>query len=163
MKIRTLVLALIGVSSATAFATGMSQTGRPATLAEMVAHMESKYPGQVAAIQYDASGAKGPHFHVDMRFAASGLARVDVDAVTRRITSRDASPLPAGSVTLSEAAALIGAQLPGQVIVAELDSALGMSPHYDVDVRLPQGGVAQLTMDPATRQIAWRDPAILAD
>ena len=51
MKIRTLVLAVIGVSSAAAFAAGMSQTGRPATLAEMVAHMESKYPGEVTANQ----------------------------------------------------------------------------------------------------------------
>mgnify|MGYP003466750000 CR=1 FL=1 len=111
MKIRTLVFALIGLSTAAGLAAGSPHAGRPATLAEMVAHMESKYPGQVTAIQYDASGAKGPHFHVDMRFAASGLARVDVDAVTRRITSRDASPLPAGSVTLSEAAALIVARV----------------------------------------------------
>ena len=163
MKIRTLVFALIGLSTAAGLAAGSSHAGRPATLAEMVAHLESKYPGKVTAIQYDASGDKGPHYHVDMRFAASGLARVDVDAVTYRIASRDLSPLPAGSVTLAEAAALIAAQLPGHVTVAALDSVHGMSTHYDVDVRLPQGGVAQLRMDPATRQIAWRDPAILAD
>jgi hypothetical protein len=34
-------------------------------------------------------------------------------------------------------------------------------PHYDVDVRLPQGAIARLEVDPATLQIAWRNPAIV--
>jgi uncharacterized membrane protein YkoI len=162
MKIRTLVVALIGASSALAYAAG-SSTFRPATLAEMVAHMESSYPGEVIAIQYDASDGKGPHYHVDMRFPASGIARVDVDALTYRLASRDLSPPAPGSVTLAEAAGLIAAVVPGHVTVAELDSVYGGAPHYDIDVRLHDGGVARLSIDPATRQIAWREPAIIAD
>jgi uncharacterized membrane protein YkoI len=163
MKIRTLVFAVIGVSSAAAFAAGVSHAGRPATLAEMVAHMESKYPGEVTAIQYDASGDTRAHYHVDMRFPASGIARVDVDALTFRLASRETSPLAPGSATLAEAAALVAAVVPGQVTVAELDSVYGMPPHYDINVRLQHGGLAQLRIDPATRQIAWRDPAVIAD
>jgi hypothetical protein len=35
--------------------------------------------------------------------------------------------------------------------------------HYDIDVRLPGGSVARLKVDPQTRQIAWRNPAIVAE
>ena len=163
MKIRTLVVALVGASSVVAYAAGSSYTFRPATLAEMVAYMESSYPGEVTAIQYDASGDKGPHYHVDMRFPASGIARVDVDALTYRLASRELSPPAPGSATLAEAAALIAAVVPGHVTVAELDAVYGTTPHYDIDVRLQDGGVARLSIDPATRQIAWRQPAIIAD
>lgn len=163
MKIRTLVFALAGLASAATFASGLPHAGRPATLAEMVAHLESRYPGEVTAIQYDASGAKGPHYHVDMRFPASGLAQVDVDAVTFRIASRDVGPLPGDSATLAEAVRFVNAQIPGQVTLAALDPAYGRSPHYEIDVRLAHGGIAQLRLDPATRQIGWREPAIVAD
>jgi uncharacterized membrane protein YkoI len=69
--------------------------------------------------------------------------------------------LPAGSATLDHAASLISKHVPGQVLVAELDTSAGVAPHYDVDVRLPQGAIARLKVDPATRQIAWRNPAIV--
>jgi len=163
MKIRTLALAMIAASSVAAFAAGPSPANRPLRLAEMVSHLESHYPGEVTAIHYDTSGDKAAHYHVDMRFPASGLARVDVDAVTLEIASRDAAPLAAGSATLSEATALAAAQLPGHVTVAEFDGSGGVSPHYDIDVRLPKGGIARLKIDPATRQIAWRNPAIVDD
>lgn len=162
MKIPMLVFAILGLSS-TAFAGSGSHTGRPATLAETVARLEAKYPGEVIAIEFDGSGDKRPHYHVDMRFPQSGLARIDVDAASFRITARDPSSLASGSASLAEAAAFVAAEIPGQVTLAELDSTYGLPPHYDIDILLPHGGVARLKLDPATRQIAWRNPAILAD
>lgn len=160
MKLRTVALAAIALSSAAAIATTSANTERPLRLTEMVAHLESHYPGEVIAIAFDASGDKRAHYHVDMRFPASGLASVDVDAVTLAIASRDAAPLPAGSATLPWAAAFVSLNVPGEVLAAELDAAEGVTPHYDIDVRLPEGAIARLKVDPATRQIAWRDPAI---
>jgi uncharacterized membrane protein YkoI len=161
MKIRALALTLIVLSTATTIAVASRPAVPPLTLADVVGHMESNYPGEVVAIQFDVSGDKRPHYHVDMRFPASGLARVDIDATTLAMASRDVASLTAGSATLADAAALIATQIPGQVVVAELDAFEGMAPHYDVDVRLPQGAVARLKVDPATLQIAWRNPAIV--
>jgi len=161
MKIRTVALTAIAVFSVIPFAAASSPAGQPAKLAQVVAHMESRYPGEVVAIQFDGSGDKRAHYHVDMRFPESGLAVLDVDAVTLAIASREPTPLAAESATLAYAAALIATHLPGQVVVAELDSFDGTAPHYDVDVRLPQGAIAQLKVDSATRQIAWRSPAIV--
>jgi len=163
MKFRTLAVAMIAASSATAFAAGPSQTARPLGLAAMVAHLEVRYPGEVTAIQYDAGGDKSAHYHVDMRFPASGIARIDIDALTLEIASRDTASLAAGAATLSEVAALVAAHVPGQVTAAALDGTGGTTPHYDVDVRLPTGGTANLKIDPATRQIAWRNPAVVDD
>lgn len=164
MKTRTLLvsaLALAAVATVTAVAASRSPQLQPLTLAEMVNHLEAKYPGEVITIRFDAGDEKGPHYHVDMRFRQSGLARVDVDAVTLKLASRDEASLPAGAASLAEAAALIAAELPGQVKAVELDSALDVRAHYDIDVLLPQGGVAQLELDPSTRRIGWREPAIV--
>ncbi len=161
MKIRTLALTAIALSAAATLALASSPTGSPLKLAEVVAHMEAHYPGEVAAIQFDESGDKRPHYHVDMRFPASGLVRVDIDAVTLAMASRDVVPKTTGPATLVAAAALVAGQIPGQVLVAELDVSEGAAPHYDVDVRLPQGAIARLKVDPATLQISWRNPAIV--
>jgi uncharacterized membrane protein YkoI len=161
MKIRTVALSAIALSAAAAFAMTSPSAERPLKLAEMVAHMESHYPGEVVAIAFDASGDKRAHYHVDMRFPTSGLASVDVDAVTRAIASRDPVSLPAGSAKLPYAAALVSVHVPGQVLIAELDAAEGVTPHYDVDVRLPEGSIARLKVDPVTRDITWREPAIV--
>jgi uncharacterized membrane protein YkoI len=161
MKIRTVALTAIALSAATTFAMASPPEGQPLKLAEVVANMESHYLAEVVAIQFDGSGDKRPHYNVDMRFPEGTLARLDIDAVTLAMASRDVTPLTAGSATLAYAAALIASQIPGQVIVAELDAFEGAAPHYDVDVRLPQGAVARLKVDPATLQIAWRNPAII--
>jgi uncharacterized membrane protein YkoI len=163
MKIRTLVLALAALSATAALATSPPTADRPLNLALVVAHMESRYPGEVVAIELDASGDKAAHYHVDMRFADSGLARVDVDAATLEIAAREPAPLSRGAATLAEATALATASFPGHVTAAELDSTHGVAPHYDIDVRLPNRHVARLKVDPATRQIAWRVPAIVAE
>ena len=161
MKIRILALTAIALSAATTLAMASPSEGQPLKLAEVVAHMESRYPGEVVAIQFDGSGDKRAHYHVDMRFPESGLASLDIDAVSLAMASRDVAPLTAGSPTLVYAAALIASQIPGQVIAAELDAFQGVAPHYDVDVRLPQGAIARLKVDTATLQIAWRNPAIV--
>ena len=165
MKIRTLTLTALALSTVTAaaVAAASSPAGRAPGLGEAVARLESRYPGKVVAIELDAAGDKAAHYHVDMRFPASGLARLDVDAATLDIASRLPAPLATGSATLAEVAGLLGAAIPGQMTVAQLDATSGLPPHYDVDVRLPQGAIARLKVDAATRQIGWRDPAIVND
>lgn len=158
MKISALAVSLLAASSLTAVA-----APRLHGLADTVVELESRYPGKVVAIVLDDAGDKAAHYHVDMRFAGSAPVRVDVDAATLAIESRDAKPLPAGSATLAEAAALLAGAIPGEILVAELDAATGAAPHYDVDVRLPEGAVARLKVDSATRRIDWRMPAIITD
>ncbi len=160
MKIRTLALALMTLSAATAVAATPSPAGRILGLGETVAQMESRYPGKVVAIEFDASGDKAAHYHVDMRFRDGGLALVDVDAATLEITSREPAPLAAGSASLVYAAALVTGSIPGKMLMAQLDATNGVPAHYDIDVRLSHGGIARLKVDAATRQIDWRTPAI---
>ena len=162
MKIRTLAPALIALCSVPAFAAD-APAGRALGLVEMVAAMESRYPGKVVAIALDNSGDKRSHYHVDMQFTDRGTVRADVDAVTLALASRDHASLEPGSATLADATALVAQAVPGQLLVAEYDAASGAPAHYDVDVRLPEGAVARLKVDPATRQIGWRSPAILND
>ncbi len=162
MNIRTLAPALIALCSVAAFAAD-APAGRSLELGEMVAAMESRYPGKVIAITLDTSGDKAPHYHVDMLFPRSEVVRADVDAVTLALASRDHASLDAGSATLADATALVAQAVPGQLLVAEFDAASGASAHYDIDVRLPRGAVARLKVDPATRQIGWRSPAIVND
>ena len=166
MKIYTLIFAAIAAISAAAvpvatFAAGRTSNAGSLSLGEMVAHMESAYQGEVTAIQFDASGDKRPHYHVDIRFPQSGLARLDVDAVTREISAHQVLPLGSELATLSEVTALIRAQIPGQMTTATLDAGDGVMPHYDVDVRLSGGKTARVKVDAATRSIGWRQPAIV--
>jgi uncharacterized membrane protein YkoI len=162
MKImHTLVFTALAAISATAATAESTPDPRPLRLAEMVAYMESNYGGEVTAIQFDASGDKRPHYHVDLWYPQLGVARLDVDAATRDLLAHDTGDLPSGAATLSEVAALIGAQLPGQLVYAELDMGDGAPAHYDVDVRIPSGKVARLKVDAATRSIGWRQPAIV--
>jgi uncharacterized membrane protein YkoI len=163
MKIRTFALTALALSAVAGFALASSTTGRPLKLAEVVAQLESRYPGEVVAIEYDGSGDKRAHYHVDMSFPADGVVSVDVDALTLVIASRDVASLAIGTATLPEVVAMVAGQLPGQVTRAQLDSASGAPLHYDVDVRLQTGGIARMKVDPQSRQIAWRSPAILAD
>jgi uncharacterized membrane protein YkoI len=163
MKTRTLALTVFAFFSASAIGAAASLPGRTLGLGEVVTHLESRYPGQVVAIALDSAGDKAAHYHVDMRFAESELTRLDVDAVTLDIALREPAPLAAGSATLADVAALLGAAIPGEITVAQLDQTNGLPPHYDVDVRLPQGPIARLKVDAATREIGWRYPAIIAD
>ena len=161
MKMQTLVFAALAAVAAPAFAASPAPDARPLRLAEVVTYMEATCGGEVTAIQLDASGDKSPHYHVDMRYPESGLARVDVDAVTREIFAHDTGPLEPASATLSEVATLVAAQLPGQLMIAELDTGDGAAPHYDVDARIAGGKIARLKVDAATRSIGWRQPAVI--
>lgn len=168
MKTHTLIFAAIAAVSAAAvpvaaFATGPASNAGSLSLGEMLAHMESAYAAKVTAIQFDASGDKRPHYHVDLRFPQSGIARLDVDAMTREISAHQVLPLGPEVATLSEATALVAAQIPGQVTTAALDAGDGARPHYDVDVRLAGGKTARVKVDAATRSIGWRQPAIVDD
>jgi uncharacterized membrane protein YkoI len=163
MKMHILMFTAIAAVSAAAVAAGPASSSRPLRLGEMVTHMESAYHGEVTAIQFDASGDKRAHYHVDIRFPRSALARLDVDAVTREISAHQAPPLAPEFATLSEVTTLVAAQLPGQLTIAELDAGDGVAPHYDVDVRVPGGKIARLKVDAATRSIGWCQPAIIEE
>jgi uncharacterized membrane protein YkoI len=163
MKLRTLALALAALASVPALAAAAAPEARPSRLAGVVSYLESAFPAEVTAIQLDASGDKAPHYHVDIRFPEYGLMKWDVDAETLDIAARDPAPLPSGSATIFEAAARVAAGVPGELTRVELDSSDDVPAHYDVDVRMPQGGTARLKVDSATRQIGWRTPAIAAE
>jgi uncharacterized membrane protein YkoI len=160
MKLQTLLFTALAAISANAVAAGAASDSRPFRLADMVAHMESTYYGEVTAIQFDGSGDKRPHYHVDLWYPQLGLVKFDVDAVSREIVVHETDSLPPGSATLSEVTALVATQVPGQLTIAELDTGEGAAPHYDVDVRLGNGKIARLKIDAATRSIGWRQPAV---
>lgn len=163
MSIRTLVLGIVALSSVSALAIAATPAVPPLKLSEVVARMEARYPGEVVAIALDAAGDKPAHYHVDMRFPDSGLARVEVDAATLELASRFPERIDSGAATLPEVASLIGGLVPGQITAVELDSTVGTPAHYDVDVRLPDGPTARLKVDARTRRIAWREPAVVVD
>jgi uncharacterized membrane protein YkoI len=162
MHTRMLTVALLALSSS-AFAANSRPTGRPLELVDVVASTESRYPAKVVAIQLDASGDKAAHYHVDLRFPGDGVAKLDVNAATLEVTAREASRLSPDSVPLVHAAALVMTAIPGQILTTELDATNGVAPHYDVDVKLAQGGIARLKVDATTRQIGWRTPAIISE
>jgi hypothetical protein len=56
----------------------------------------------------------------------------------------------------------VAASVPGEVIAAQADSAPGVAPHYEIDVRLTNRAVAQLRVDATTRGISWRTPYVVA-
>lgn len=160
MMTRMFAFAAIVLASA-AVAAAPSPAGETRKLSDIVAHLESRYHGEVTAIALDASGDKPAHYHVDMLFRDSGVAKFDLDAATGSIASRDVARLAADSATLPEATAIVADHVRGEVIAAELDSAEGALAHYDIDVRLSQGAIARLKVDPATRQLGWRAPPIV--
>jgi uncharacterized membrane protein YkoI len=159
MHVRTLLFAALVGGSATSFAASATPV---IGIGDAVAQLESRYPGTVVAIALDDSGDRPAHYHVDMRFRNSGLARLDVDAATLDVGSRETVALVDGSATLVYAAALVTSTVPGQMLAAQLDATNG-APHYDVDVRLPQGAIARLKVDPVSGDIGWRTPAVALD
>jgi uncharacterized membrane protein YkoI len=162
MRTRMLAVALLALSSS-ALAADPSVTSRALELGDVVAAMESRYPAKVVAVQLDAAGDKPAHYHVDLRFAEDAIAKLDVDAATLQVSAREASELSPSAIWLVHATALIMSSIPGQLLSAELDATNGVAPHYDIDVKLPQGAIARLKVDATTRQIGWRTPAIISD
>ncbi len=162
MQIRILASALLALSS-----TGVLAATPPAAqpfvpLNDAVAALEARYPGKVVAIALDDAGDKAAHYHVDMRFPASGFAYVDVDAATLEIASREAVAHPAWPVGMLHAVARVTSAVDGPLLAAQLDTGTGATAHYDVDVGLPDGWVARLKVDAVSGTIGWRTPAVVA-
>lgn len=154
MKLRSHCLIFGALFAAPAFALANS----PMNLGEAVAFMQSQYPGQIVAAELDSTGDKPAHYHVDVRFAHGAIAKLEVDAVSRRIASRlPVEELAAGAMTLPETVTYISSMIPGSVTLAELDGSDGRHPHYHVDVRLVNDKVAHLRIDPGTRLVSWRN------
>jgi uncharacterized membrane protein YkoI len=164
MNLRKAAANLLVLSSAGVLAAAAAASSPPYGLSETVQAMESRYPGKVVAIELDAADDKAAHYHVDMRFPGSGLARLDVDAATLAIVGRQSLPVAAAPTPFVYAVALVSSQIvDGQVIATRLDHANGDPAHYDVDVALPTGSIARLKVDAATGQVAWRTPAIITE
>lgn len=130
-------------------------------LADVVRTLEARYPGEVTVIELDAGGDRPAHFHVDMRFPASGTARLDVDAATLAIASREPAGI-APATPFVYAVALVGSAIEGQVVASRYDDTNGAPAHFDVDVALPSGAIARLKVDAATGRVGWRTPAVVA-
>ncbi len=161
MKRNLLLLAAIAAGLGTVIGAGAVQMTRDLTQEEMAAHIESTYRGKVTAIQRDSSGDGRVHYHMLLQLPTGWLARMDVDAATRKVTAHESGPVPPGAATPGEVALLVATMLHGhQVTMVEFDAGDGVSPHYDVDVRVPTG-IAQLSVDAATRWIGWRQPPVL--
>jgi uncharacterized membrane protein YkoI len=161
MKIRTLLFTALAAASASAVAAGTGSDTSLNGMTDVVRHMESTYGGEVTSIQLDTSGDKRPHYHVDLRYAQGGVAKIDVDAVTREIFAHETGDLAPGSATLPEVTLLVAKHVPGSLTFVELDTADGAPPHYDVDVRLGGRKIARLKVDATTRAIGWRQPAVV--
>jgi len=152
--------ALLPVALLAAFAVGAHAASTP-TLADVVRTLESRYPGKVIAIELDAAGDRPDHYHVDMRFPQSGVARLDVDAATLAVAGREPVGTPPATPFVY-AVALVGSAIEGQVVGSRFDDTNGAPAHYDVDVALPSGAIARLKVDATTGTIGWRTPAIAA-
>ena len=162
MKLRTIALTIAALSAMPALGWASSNDDGPRELRNVVKRLEARYPGEVVAITRDASADERPHYHVDMSFGAAGVARLDVDARTLELDTRELPHASPGGASLADAVALVAAYVPGEIIVAEVDATPGIAPHYEIDVRLPDRAVAQLKVDATTRNIAWRTPHVVA-
>jgi uncharacterized membrane protein YkoI len=163
MKLAVLAAALATIWSAGALAADAPPATQLVSMRNIVPYLESRYQGEVVAIAFDDSGDKPAHYHVDLRYAETGISKIDVDARTLRIAARVQPEPQDGWTSLAGATALAATLLRGQVTAAELDSIEGDAPHYDVDVRLASGDIARLKVDPKTQQIGWRTPPVVAD
>ena len=161
MKLRTIALTIATLSAMPALAWASPDDDGRRELRDVVKRLEARYPGEVVAITRDASDAERPHYHVDMSFGAAGLARLDVDAATLALDTRDLPQASPGGASLTEAVTLVAANVPGEIIAAEIDAVPGVVPHYEIDVRLPSRAVARLRVDAATRDISWRSPRVV--
>ena len=158
MNLRKTALCALLVASAGSAAASAS-TYR---IAQTVYAMEARYPGTVELIELDDAGDRPAHYHVDMRFPDSGVARLDVDAATLDIASRETTPAMSSGVPLLHVVAVVTTAIQdGRIVATRLDFANGAPAHYDVDVALRNGALARLKVDAATGGIAWRAPAIV--
>lgn len=161
MNLRKTAVNLVLVASTVALTSAAAASTPEYGIAETVRAMEARYPGKVAAIELDADGDVPAHYHVDMRFPESGMARLNVDASTLAIASRESMERPAARVSLPSAAALVSSAIAdGRIVAARLDLENRAPGHYDIDVALPAGVLARLKVDATSGAIAWRTPAI---
>ncbi len=160
MNLRKMAFCALLVASAGSAAASAS-TYR---IADTVRALEARYPGTVEMIELDDAGDRPAHYHVDMRFPQSGVARLDVDAATLAVASRDPMPPTPAQVPLLHVVAVITTAIEdGRVVATRLDFGNGAPAHYDVDVALPSGALARLKVDAATGAMAWRSPAIVME
>jgi hypothetical protein len=64
--------------------------------------------------------------------------------------------------TLAQAAYLVDAYVTAPIVRAELHAEPGAAAHYDIDLQLPDSGVARLMVDADSRAIGWHNPPVVA-
>lgn len=156
MKRHLIALALGALFSLPAVAAG---NDRPSmTLAQAVTRVESLFPGEVIAADYDASEHEPGHYHVHLRLNHGPILRLEVDRATGNLlhTPRDPDRIP-DAQTVSRLVDRLGAIVPGRVNVVEFDDTNPADPHYHVRVTAATGFVYSLRVDPAMVNLGWRE------
>ena len=151
---RTAIAALV----ATAFA-APALAARPAApqpeidLGQAIELVAQEFPGRTIAAQVDPVGGESVHYHIDVLMPTGRVAKLDVDARTRKIVSRmPPEETSEGVISLGDAVRATQRSTKGRVVSAEYDP--DPRPHYHMNVRLPKGKLARYDLDLETRSLA---------
>lgn len=161
MKRKVVALVLGALFTLPAFA---AQNARqPMSLLQAIAHVQSQFPGEVIAANYDASGREAGHYHVDLRLPHGPVVKLEVDALAGTFANVTGTPqgMP-DSRALNRAVERLVRLFPGsRVKFAEFDATNPADPHYHFDVILEGGETMPVRLDARAGDLAWRD--IVAD
>jgi len=145
----------VAFAAAPAFGSGKHAPRGALDLPAAIEIVTQAYPGRVIAAQVDPSGGDSRHFHVDVLLPNGKVAKLDVDARSRRIASRlppdDSAP---DTLSLAEAVKIAQKTSRGHVVSAEYDP--DPKPHYHMNVSLPGGVIARYDLDIATGKLEPR-------
>lgn len=159
MKLRSIAFAATVLLAASAVASDRPPANSP-TLSKVVERLESRFHGDIVSVRYDDATGVVPHYHVDVRYTGHLLLGFDVDAETLDVVATPDVARDAPPAALADIAALAAVRMDGKVTSVALDAGRQGAPRYDVDVRVADGRIARLTVDPATREIGWRTPPV---
>jgi hypothetical protein len=166
MKRHLIALALSALFTLPALAADSNAaTRRPMTLSQAIERVQSLFPGEVIAADYDASLREAGHYHVDLRLAPNGaVVRLEIDAADGSLlhVPRYADRLP-DAPTVARIVERVGTVIPGRVGSVEFDDSNPRDPLFHVLVTDPNGFVYSLRVDPALENLAWRDTGPRAD
>ena len=163
MKSHLIALALGAALSLPSIAAD-NGAGRPIkTLSQAIARVQSLFPGDVVAADYDATAAEAGHYHVDVRLPHGAVVRLEIDAAGNLLhVPRYADRLP-DAQTVARIVERVGTLIPGRVNGVEFDDTNPRDPHYHVRVTGANGFIYSLRVDPALETFFWRDVAARAD
>lgn len=155
IALAALVAAALGAAPAIAAKARAPQAA--IDISQAIELVSQEFPGRTIAAQVDPVGGESVHYHIDVLMPTGRVARLDVDASTRKIVSRmPPEEAPADALTLGDAVKAVQKKTGGRVVSAEYDP--DPQPHYHMNVRLPKGKLARYDMDLQTRALAAHKP-----